>query len=142
MIKVFVDGSCSKKTCGIGIYFPNKEYKNISKKFKYYPLTNQRAELYAIYKTIITVKKFKQLHIYSDSKYAISCVTEWINTWKINNWKTANNKNVKNQDLIKKIDSVMKKNIFFHHVKAHTSKSDFESIGNKIADILSKNASN
>ena len=58
-IKIFTDGSYVKATnaCGYGVLFPNKEYENISKPFIITPLTNQRAELYAIYKGIKTVYK-------------------------------------------------------------------------------------
>jgi len=56
IIKVFTDWSYTKnKTsvkCGYGIYFPNNELANISKKFNKPPITNNRAELYAIYKAI------------------------------------------------------------------------------------------
>ena len=55
-IIVFTDGSCIKNTnsikCGYGIYFPNNELANVSKKLKLLPLTNQRAELMAIYKCL------------------------------------------------------------------------------------------
>ncbi len=106
-IIVYTDGSCikGKKTlCGYGIYFPNKELNNVSRPFKYTPLTNQRSELYAIYKALklITtyIKDFKTIYIYSDSDYSIKSLTIWINNWKKNNWKTASNKPVLNQDII------------------------------------------
>jgi len=58
-IIAFTDGSCCKKkfstACGYGVYFPNKELANISRPLTLFPLTNQRAELCAIYKCI---KKF------------------------------------------------------------------------------------
>jgi len=58
-IKIFTDGSYVKAihACGYGVLFPNKEYSNISKPFTIEPKTNQRAELYAIYKGIKTVYK-------------------------------------------------------------------------------------
>ena len=63
-ITVFTDGSCIKTSnkilCGYGVYFPNNELKNISKKFTIEPLTNQRTELYAIYKAIKKIKILSQ----------------------------------------------------------------------------------
>ena len=146
-VKMFTDGSCMKKKnqspkCGYGVYFPNKELKNISKPFLVGELTNQRAELYAIYKGIKKVTHnidFDKLDIYTDSEYSIKSLTEWINNWKKNNWKTANKKEVANQDIIKKIDSYLdryKGKIFFHHVRSHTGKQDFESLCNEKADKL------
>jgi ribonuclease HI len=59
IIQIFTDGSYVKKTnyCGYGVLFPNAEFKNMSRKFTHEPLTNQRAELYAIYKAIKVVNK-------------------------------------------------------------------------------------
>ena len=148
IIVVYTDGSCmgSGKNikCGYGIHFPNKELPDIGKPFKHTPLTNQRAELYAIYKALKNITKkltFEQIHIYSDSEYSIKSMTIWIKNWKSNNWKTANNKPVANQDIIIKIDKIMEKHkgkIKFTHVMAHTKKTDKHSIGNDIADKLAK----
>lgn len=150
-ITVYTDGSCKKtkygNKCGYGVYFPNGELKNISKKFVHEPLTNQRTELYAIYKAlkrIIKGVKFDTIQVYSDSEYSIKSITLWIKTWKKNNWRTANNKEVLNQDIIKKIDKYIMKHpskIFFHHVNSHTGKQDKHSLGNEMADKLAKNFS-
>jgi ribonuclease HI len=146
IVTVYTDGSCikikGKSQCGYGIYFPNKEIKDVSKRFTKTPLTNQRSELYAIYKAlkkIIKNIKFKQIYIYSDSEYSIKSLTEWIDNWKKNGWKTANKKEVLNQDIIKKIDKKLQKYkgmIIFTHVKAHTEKKDKHSLGNAQADRL------
>lgn len=142
---VFTDGSCIKgknkqPQCGYGIYFPNKELKNISRRFIREPLTNQRAELYAIYKAIKCIEEnltFNKIHIYSDSEYSIKSLTEWIISWKKNNWKGSTGKQVLNQDLIKKIDKKMQKHkITMTHVRAHTGKQDNLSLCNAEADRL------
>lgn len=146
-IIIFTDGSCIKKRgkdplCGYGIYFPNKEINDVSKPFVIGEKTNQRAELYAIYKGIKLTKNnvsFDYINIYTDSEYSIKSLTEWIKNWKKNNWKNANNKDVANQDIIKKIDKYLQKykgKIFFHHVRSHTGKTDYKSMGNTIADKL------
>ena len=146
-ILVFTDGSYIKKSnkCGYGVYFPNGEIENLSKKFKRVPLTNQRAELYAIYKAIKAVqKKSLEYHIkiYTDSEYSIKSLTIWIKGWKENGWKSSTGKDVMNQDLIRKIDLIITKHvgkIEFQHVRSHTGKSDFESKCNDIVDKLAKN---
>jgi ribonuclease HI len=147
-IRVFTDGSFSKSKlgikCGYGIHFPDEEIEDVGRKFTHYPLTNQRAELYAIYKSIIYVLRyyiFGTLIIYTDSKYSMDSLTVWIKNWKKNGWKTANDKEVLNQDIIRKIDFLLgkyKNKIKFIHVKAHTGKQDDLSKGNDIADILAK----
>lgn len=145
-ILVFTDGSFVKHSnkCGYGVYFPNGEFENLSRRFKREPLTNQRAELYAIYKAIKAVQKKSldfPIKIYTDSEYSIKSLTIWIKDWKKKNWKSSTGKDVMNQDLIKKIDTIMLKHIGkieFQHVRAHTGKKDFESINNDIVDKLAK----
>ena len=97
IINIFTDGSLVKKGkniyCGYGIYFPNSEYKPISRKFTHEPITNNRAELYAILKSIvicniINLKRFKNkktqieiINIYSDSEYSVKTFNEWLPKW-------------------------------------------------------------
>jgi ribonuclease HI len=146
-IEVFTDGSTIDNGSkfaygGIGIHFPNKEIDDISEPFLIKPVTNQRSELYAIYKAISEISdnlEFNKMTIYSDSNYSIKSLTKWITNWKTNNWKTSNRKEVKNQDIIKMIDKLLikhKNKIHFIHVRAHTGKTDYRSLGNEKADEL------
>lgn len=147
-IEVFTDGSAIKRTVnnkkiilgGYGIYFPNKEIQNISRKFTHEPITNQRSELYAIYVALILINKSldsKNVTIYTDSEYSINCLTKWSDGWIANDWKTATGKSVKNQDILKPLISILKKfNVTFKHVHSHTGKSDYLSVGNAIVDKL------
>jgi ribonuclease HI len=145
-IVVFTDGSSIKgKYAGIGINFPNNELNDISLPFLISPLTNQRAELYAIYYALCKIVNdskfinFNKITVYTDSMYSIKSVTEWIYNWEQNGWKTANKKPVKNLDIIKPIYGLLKKHpnkIFFKHVRSHTGKNDWESINNEKADML------
>ena len=146
VIEVFTDGSCMKKKtgtiAGYGIYFPHSELPNVSRNFTHGPLTNQRAELFAIYVALILIDKvleFDKVLIYSDSEYSIKCLTIWINDWIKNSWKTSTNKPVMNQDILKPLYGVLQKfknKIEFIHVMSHTKKTDYKSIGNAMADKL------
>jgi ribonuclease HI len=151
-INVFTDGSCIKHKLGTiggyGVYFPGNELPNLSRAFTHVPITNQRAELYAIYRALYeiatVIKRFDSILIHSDSEYSIKALTIWIKTWEKNNWKTANNKDVKNTDLLLKIDKILKKfpnKIKFKHVKAHTGNNDPNSKANAIVDQLAKDGS-
>ena len=147
-IDVFTDGSAMNKKdgiyCGYGVYFPNSEFHNIYDKFRIKPLTNQRAELFAIYKAIRIIRKKSKIvniNIYTDSMYSINSLTIWIETWIKNDWKTANRKEVMNKDIIKVIYSMIKKHkgiIKFIHVKAHTNGISYEAKCNEIVDELAK----
>jgi ribonuclease HI len=146
-IKVFTDGSCfdngkSYSTAGYGIYFPNKEFSDVGRPLKYPPYTNQRAELYAIYralKIILDEPKYTKIKLYTDSNYAIKCLTEWGSNWEKNNWINSKKKSVENQDILKplyKLYNLNKQKIDLIHVNSHTGKKDFYSLGNAEADRL------
>jgi len=145
-IEVFTDGSCMKGRKvigGYGIHFPNKEHRDLSRPFLHPPVTNQRAELYAIYAAIAIIKKkikiYDKITIFTDSEYSIKSLTIWMYQWMKNNWQTAGNQDVKNQDILKPLYSIISKQkskIIFHHVRSHTGKQDRLSIGNSIADKL------
>ena len=150
-IDVFTDGSLVRHgrlvRCGYGIYFPNGEYKSISRNFNHEPITNNRAELYAILKTIhICVKlnlnrisenknPIKILNIYSDSEYSVKTFNEWLPKWKISK------KEYMNKDIIDAVDYYLESALFkinFIHVRAHTGKKDIHSLNNEIVDKLAR----
>jgi len=77
--------------------------------------TNQRAEITAIIIALETALiKYEELdtcprlyvRIYSDSKYAVSCMNEWIYKWYQNNWTTSAGHEVVNRDLIEKANNL------------------------------------
>jgi ribonuclease HI len=143
-IDIFTDGSLIRKKgkiyCGYGIFFPNGENNNISKKFDKGLITNNRAELYAIYKSlkickkILKEKEIKKINIYSDSEYSVKTLTIWYKNW------IKNGKDYKNKDIIDKIIKLINKlnNVNFIHIKAHTGENDYYSLSNNQADELAK----
>lgn len=71
--------------------------------------TNQRAELSAIILALnMALRRIERLQVQadvrvtveSDSKYAIGCMTEWIEKWQNNGWINAKGNDVANQDLL------------------------------------------
>jgi ribonuclease HI len=150
-IVVYTDGSLMRKGktiyCGYGIYFPNQEYKSISRRFTHEPITNNRAELYSILKSIILTNKIdntrklsnkpriKKLTIYSDSEYSVKIYNEWLQKWL----KTG--KEYLNQDIINETLEHIKNTpfkIIFTHIYAHTGKTDPHHKANEIVDKLAK----
>ena len=151
-IDIYTDGSLVRSknqiNCGYGIYFPNGEYKSISRRFTHEPITNNRAELYAILKSIIIANiinekriinkqiTVKEITIYSDSEYSVKTFNNWLEGWK------KSSKDYKNKDIIDMIDEHAKNSPFkikFVHVRAHSGKNDIYSINNNIVDKLAKN---
>ncbi len=141
-VQIFTDGSYSSSRpdgCGLGVHFPNGEYKDISEAFTVKP-TNQRAELMAIMRAIQCVRQNDRdigIEIFTDSKYAIGACTLWIHNWRRNGWKTTNKEDVQNKDIIEPLSQILE-GVEFHHVQAHTNKDDDLSKANAVADRLAK----
>jgi ribonuclease HI len=154
-INVYTDGSFIKNKkeikCGYGVYFPDNEYKSIGRAFTHNPITNNRAELYAILKAIILcnkinerrkklkIKVIKKITIYTDSEYSVKSLTIWYKNW-IKSGKEYLNKDLIDLiiDAINNVDFKVK----LQHVRAHTGKTDKHSIGNDRADKLAKIGAN
>jgi ribonuclease HI len=117
---------------GIGVYFGPGDDNNLSEKFKEYPVTNQRAEVWAIMKALqiaindqINLDPHLKIVIYTDSMYAMNVITK---AWKAK----------ENLDLINKAWKLFSQfnNLEIKHIRAHTNKKDSHSIGNSMADRL------
>ncbi|MGH1376436.1 MAG: ribonuclease HI [Alphaproteobacteria bacterium] len=89
--------------------------------------TNNRMEMMAVIKALEALKKRSDVTLYTDSKYVMQGITEWMDGWKAKNWKTAAKKPVKNQDLWQEIDVLVQQhNIEFQWVKGHAGHPDNE----------------
>jgi ribonuclease HI len=77
--------------------------------------------------------------IYSDSSYAISCLSIWRKTWAKNNWLTPLGEPVKNRDLIIEIGAKLdtRKYVRWVKVKAHSG-NVYNSTVDYLAQELSK----
>jgi len=96
------------------------------------PTTNNRMELTAVIKALEAIKVNCQIELYSDSKYVLQGITEWMPNWKKRNWLTASKKPVQNVDLWQELDSlVVDHEINWHWVKGHSGDP-----GNERADQL------
>lgn len=141
---VYTDGSSrgngkSSAQAGVGVFYGDNDPRNVSRPLSGPSQTNQRAELSAISDALsrALTDRPEELHIKTDSEYAINCNTTWGNKWEANGYTTANNSQVVNSDLIKESRGLIKKleesgtKVTFEHVKAHT-----DVYGNNKADEL------
>lgn len=144
-IVLYTDGSCSKNgsvdaKAGIGVHFAtrnNISFRDISEPFEGvegHKPTNQRAELKAILEALRLVKEVdRKIIIYTDSEYAIKCITQWYPTWLAQH-KVDKKKNI---DLIKPIAQYYQAlTVEFRHINSHTGLQDEHSLGNEEADRL------
>ncbi|MEJ2128111.1 MAG: ribonuclease HI [Woeseiaceae bacterium] len=94
--------------------------------------TNNRMELTAAIEALNALKGSRAVRLYTDSKYVMHGITEWMDNWKKRGWKTANKKPVKNQDLWMALDeAISRHDIEWHWVKGHDGNP-----GNEEADAL------
>ncbi|MDG2416880.1 MAG: ribonuclease HI [Pelagibacterales bacterium] len=136
-IRIYTDGACSgnpgKGGWGVLIQENDDEKKLSGSELN---TTNNRMELTAVIKALEHYDEAKEIEVFTDSKYVMQGITEWIKNWKSNHWKTSQKKDVKNKDLWVLLDTVSAKhNIKWSWVKGHAG--DY---GNEIADKLATQA--
>ena len=94
--------------------------------------TNNQMELTAAIEGLAALKERCSVELYTDSKYVMDGITQWIQNWKKNNWRTATKKDVKNKELWQKLDQLISQHqVQWHWVKGHSGDT-----GNETADLL------
>ena len=97
--------------------------------------TNNRMELKASIKAINEIKNCKNIKIFTDSKYLIDGINNWIIKWKKNNWMTSNKKPVKNKDLWITLDNLLQNlSVEWEWVKGHSGNKMNEEV-----DLMARN---
>ena len=136
-IKIYTDGACSGNP-GKGGWGAFIQYDGDEKSISGNELntTNNRMELTAVIKALEIYDKSENIEIFTDSKYVMQGITEWIKKWKINHWKTSQKKDVKNKDLWILLDHVSQK----HKIKWNWVKGHAGDYGNEKADTLATKA--
>jgi ribonuclease HI len=94
--------------------------------------TNNRMELTAAIEALNALKSASGVILYTDSKYVMDGINDWMPNWKKRGWKTSARKPVKNQDLWQLLDEATQRHdIDWRWVKGHSNNS-----GNEKADEL------
>ena len=136
-IKIYTDGACSGNP-GKGGWGALIQENDNEKKLSGSELntTNNRMELTAVIKALEHYDESREIEVFTDSKYVMQGITEWIKNWKNNHWKTSQKKDVKNKDLWILLDTVSAK----HDIKWSWVKGHAGDYGNEIADKLATQA--
>jgi ribonuclease HI len=94
--------------------------------------TNNRMELTAAIEALNALKGRRSVVLYTDSKYVMHGVTDWLPNWKRRGWKTAAKKPVKNKELWQALDEAAgRHDVRWVWVKGHDGDP-----GNEMADAL------
>ncbi len=132
-IIIYTDGAC-KGNPGPGGWGVFMKYKENEKELYggESSTTNNRMELMAAIMALEALKKQSVVALHTDSKYVLKGMTEWMENWKKRGWKTAAKKPVKNEDLWRRLDSVIEQHdVNWIWVKGHSGDE-----GNEKADML------
>jgi len=134
-IEAFTDGACSGNPgpggWGVWLRYGSHEKELCGGEAH---STNQRMELQAAIEALKALKKPSEITIYSDSKYVIQGITEWVDGWKKRGWKNSAKKPVANQDLWEKLDVLNQHHrVTWQWVKGHAGHE-----GNERADELAR----
>jgi ribonuclease HI len=98
--------------------------------------TNNRMELLAAISGLGALKRRCEVDLYTDSKYVLQGITQWLPQWKAKGWRTASRKPVRNQDLWEQLDlAAESQDIIWHWVKGHSGDA-----GNELVDQLANRA--
>ena len=94
--------------------------------------TNNQMELSAAIEGLSILTEPCNVELFTDSKYVMDGITQWIQNWKKNNWRTAAKKDVKNKELWQKLDQLITQHqVQWRWVKGHSGDA-----GNEAADLL------
>ena len=133
IIKIYTDGACrgNPGPGGWGALIL-KDKEEIKLNGGQNDTTNNQMELTAVIKALEFFSESTEIEIFTDSKYVMDGITEYIKKWKVNGWKTASKKPVKNSDLWKQLDDLSAHHsIRWNWVKGHSGHRE-----NDIADEL------
>jgi len=137
-VEIFTDGACLNNP-GPGGWGAILRYRGVEKELSGNEpdTTNNRMELTAVINALKALTRPCNITLYTDSKYVMDGITEWLPNWKVNGWKTANKKSpVKNIELWQELDEqVQQHEIRWVWVKGHAGHPE-----NERADALASAA--
>ena len=139
-VEIFTDGACSGNP-GAGGWGALLRYRDTEKELSgaEAETTNNRMELTAVIEALKALKKECNITLYTDSRYVMDGITQWLPNWKKNNWRTSNKKSpVKNIDLWQELDSPAGRHeIRWVWVKGHNGHPENERVDKLARDAIS-----
>lgn len=132
---MYTDGACSGNPGPGGwgaLLMSGKHRKELSG--GEHDTTNNRMEMMAVICGAEALKNGCSIDIYTDSKYVLQGMTEWLEGWKKRGWRTAAKQPVKNVDLWQRLEQALDRHeVNWNWVKGHSGVA-----GNERADELAR----
>jgi ribonuclease HI len=136
-VQIYTDGACRGNPGPGGwaaLLIAGEQRKEVSGSET--ATTNNRMELTAAIEGLSALKRRCRVLLYTDSKYVLQGITQWLPQWKARGWRTAAREPVKNQDLWERLDAAAAaQDIEWHWVKGHSGHD-----GNEYVDALANRA--
>ncbi|MFO1236108.1 MAG: ribonuclease HI [Alphaproteobacteria bacterium] len=120
-VAIYTDGACSGNP-GPGGWGAILVYGAVEKELSggEAETTNNRMELTAAIAALESLKRPCAADLYTDSRYVMDGITQWIHGWKQRGWKTASREAVKNADLWRRLDEARERHtVRWHWVRGH-----------------------
>lgn len=125
-VELYTDGACSGNPGPGGWAFILRDVqtqKELEGSGGERESTNNRMELMAVICGLKALKRPCRVSLYSDSKYVLQGLQEWIKGWKKSGWKRKDGSRlvpVKNAELWQELDGLVKLHrMSYHHVRGH-----------------------
>jgi ribonuclease HI len=105
--------------------------------------TNNRMELRAVIAALSALKKPCRVDLYTDSEYVMNGITTWVATWRRNRWLTAKKEPVKNQDLWRKMITLVEiHEVRWEWVRGHAANPNNERVDTLAREAIGRLAAN
>lgn len=137
-VTIYTDGACSGNP-GPGGWGALLQYGKVEKELSggEVDTTNNRMEMMAAIRALEALKTACVVEVFTDSKYVMDGITQWIHGWKRNGWRTADKKPVKNADLWQALDdAVSKHQVKWYWVKGHDGDERNERVDKLARDAI------
>ncbi len=137
-VEIFTDGACSGNP-GPGGWGAILRYRGVERELAGGDpaTTNNRMEMMAAIAALEALKRPCRVDLYTDSRYVLDGITQWLPSWKARGWRTADKKPVKNVDLWQRLEgAVAPHQLDWHWVRGHAGHAE-----NERADALARGQS-
>ncbi len=135
-VQIYTDGACKGNPGpgGWGALMRMGEYEKELSGGEF-ETTNNRMELTAAIKALRALTQPCKVELYSDSKYVLEGITNWIHGWQKRGWKNASKKPVLNEDLWRELlDAAAPHQMSWNWVKGHSGHPENDRVDQLASD--------